>query len=139
MERRSNVEEWFGTVQPMIQDDYFLNILRLKLKVDGEAAIYLLNALDLPLSNLNVGEATAIKFLSMISIRLMTNRLALKNSLDIEDLAFIQQAKAHLIARVTRAKGGFERRMIATRRMETVQPQPKPKGLLQKLLGKGEE
>jgi len=135
----SEDEEWFGAVQPMIQDDYFLNILRLKLKVDGEAAIYLLNALDLPLSNLNAGEATAIKFLSMVSIRLMTNRLALKGDLDIDDLAFIQQAKAHLIARVARAKGGFERRMIATRRIETVQPQPKTRGLIQRLLGKGEE
>lgn len=132
-------EEWFEAVQPMVQDDYFLKILRFKLKTDGEAAIYLLNALDLPLSNLNAGEATAIKFLGMLSIRLLINRLAMKNSLDIEDLAFIQQAKAHLIARVARAKGGFERRMIATRRMETVQPQPKPRGLIQKLLGRGEE
>lgn len=137
---RGGLDEWFEVLAPLIQDEYVKQLLEERFKSSRLACFYILQAVDLPLSNLGRREAAAVTFLSLASFSLVLNSMALSGCSDVEDLAVLLQVQCHLISRVGRAREGFERRMMATRRMEYVQPQPRGgRGLLSFLRGGGGE
>ena len=114
-------------VDKILQDSFTLKALESLVKDKKlQYVLYLGNTIDIPLAYLEEDEVEAIKYAYLMAIEIVSQDLKLQGQYNFDIVAWKYQEAARFIARISRARRGFERIMLNTQRIEQASHVPRP-------------
>ena len=127
------------TVPPQVfdlRDESKLKAFRRVLERERlDELVFLLQDIDIPTGNLTAREKRAIVHYGMLALDLLAQKLRNKGQLSFDYLIVDAQARASLMARISRGDRGFTLRMAVTRRFEQPSQQQKQGGFFSRIFG----